>query len=96
MNRSAISSEYLEQKKILHQNPNYSDASSLSFAPIISDFILQTIVQSVSDYGTGKKTYCFDYKEIELTRFNTILLPQHLRSMVSQGLRIKFRKSSIE
>jgi hypothetical protein len=54
MNRSTISSEYLEQQKILHQNPNYGVAS-LSFAPIVADFILQTGVHSVSDYGAGKK-----------------------------------------
>ena len=56
MNRSTISSEYLEQQKILHENPNYGVAS-LSFAPIVADFIRQTGVQSVSDYGAGKKTY---------------------------------------
>jgi hypothetical protein len=54
MNRSTISSEYLQQQKILHQNPNYGVAS-LSFAPIVADFIRQTGVQSVSDYGAGKK-----------------------------------------
>jgi hypothetical protein len=56
MNRSTISSEYLGQQKILHENPNYGVAS-LSFAPIVADFIRQTGVQSVSDYGAGKKTY---------------------------------------
>ena len=54
MNRSTISSEYLAQQKILHQNPDYGVAS-LSFAPIVADFIRQTGVQSVSDYGAGKK-----------------------------------------
>lgn len=54
MNRSTISHEYLEQQKILHENPNYGVAS-LSFAPIVADFIRQTGVQSVSDYGAGKK-----------------------------------------
>lgn len=54
MNKSTISSEYLEQQKILHQNPDYGVAS-LSFAPIVADFIRQTGVQSVSDYGAGKK-----------------------------------------
>jgi hypothetical protein len=54
MKRSTISSEYLEQQKILHQNPNYGVAS-LSFAPIVADFICQTGVHSVSDYGAGKK-----------------------------------------
>ena len=54
MDRSTISSEYLQQQKILHENPNYGVAS-LSFAPIVADFIRQTGVQSVSDYGAGKK-----------------------------------------
>jgi hypothetical protein len=54
MNRSTISSEYLAQQKILHQNPNYGVAS-LSFAPIVADLIRQTGLQSVSDYGAGKK-----------------------------------------
>lgn len=54
MNRPTISNEYLEQQKLLHQNPNYGVAS-LSFAPIVADFVRQTGVRSVSDYGAGKK-----------------------------------------
>ena len=54
MRKSTISDEYLEQQKLLHQNPNYGIAS-LSFAPIVADFIRQTGVRSVSDYGAGKK-----------------------------------------
>lgn len=54
MSMLTISAEYLEQQKLLHQNPNYGVAS-LSFAPIIADFIRQTGVNSVSDYGAGKK-----------------------------------------
>lgn len=54
MNRSTITNEYLEQQKILHENPNYGVAS-LSFAPIVADFIRQTGIKSVSDYGAGKK-----------------------------------------
>ena len=49
-----ISTEYLEQQKILHQNPNYGVAS-LSFAPIVADLIKQIGARSVSDYGAGKK-----------------------------------------
>ena len=85
MNRPTISPEYLEQQKILHQNPNYGVAS-LSFAPIIDDFIRQTGVNSISDYGAGKKTYCLGCKGMVLTRYNIILLTQHLKSMVSQCL----------
>ena len=54
MSRSTISSEYLEQQKILHQNPNYGVAS-LSFAPIVAELICQIGAQSVSDYGAGKQ-----------------------------------------
>lgn len=54
MNKATISNEYLVQQKLLHQNPNYGVAS-LSFAPIVADFIRQSGVRSVSDYGAGKK-----------------------------------------
>lgn len=54
MTKPTISPEYLEQQKLLHKNPNYGVAS-LSFAPIVSDFIRQTGVRTVSDYGAGKK-----------------------------------------
>jgi hypothetical protein len=49
-----ISVEYLEQQKMLHQNPNYGVAS-LSFAPIVADLIRQIGALSISDYGGGKK-----------------------------------------
>ena len=62
MDRPTISPEYLEQQKILHQNPSYGIAS-LSFAPIIADFISQTGVNSISDYGTGKKLVTWIAKE---------------------------------
>jgi len=54
MTRSTISEEYLNQQKVLHQNPNYGVAS-LSFAPIVADLIRQIGLKSVSDYGAGKK-----------------------------------------
>jgi len=38
----------------LHQNPNYGVAS-LSFAPIVAELIRKGNIQSVSDYGAGKK-----------------------------------------
>jgi hypothetical protein len=62
MNRHTISSEYLEQQKILHQNPNYGVAS-LSFVPIVADLMRQTGVKSVSDYGAGKKLTTWIAKE---------------------------------
>lgn len=54
MNKPTISQNYLAEQRLLHQNPNYGVAS-LSFAPIVADFIRQTGVRSVSDYGAGKK-----------------------------------------
>jgi hypothetical protein len=54
MNSATVSDEYLKLQQQLHQNPNYGIAS-LSFAPIVADIIRQTNVQSVSDYGAGKK-----------------------------------------
>ena len=49
-----ISDDYLQQQRILHENPNYGVAS-LSFAPIVADLIRQTGCKSISDYGAGKK-----------------------------------------
>lgn len=54
MKSQTISSDYLKLQQELHQNPDYGVAS-LSFAPIVADLIRQTNVQSVSDYGAGKK-----------------------------------------
>jgi hypothetical protein len=54
MEKSTISTEYLDEQKLLHLNPNYGVAS-LSFAPIVADLIRQTEVRSISDYGAGKK-----------------------------------------
>jgi hypothetical protein len=53
MNKT-ISEAYLQMQSELHQNPNYGVAS-LAFAPIVADVIRQTQVQSISDYGAGKK-----------------------------------------
>jgi hypothetical protein len=61
-----ITSEYLEQQKILHQNPNYGVAS-LSFAPIIADLIKQIGVRSVSDYGAGKKNLLVGLRQNGIT-----------------------------
>lgn len=48
-----ISPEYLEQQKLLHQNPNYGVAS-LQYATLVVDMLDQTRAKSVSDYGAGK------------------------------------------
>jgi hypothetical protein len=62
MTRSKISEEYLNQQKVLHQNPNYGLAS-LSFAPIVTDLIRQIGLKSVSDYGAGKKNLLIGLKD---------------------------------
>lgn len=49
-----ITKEYLEQQRLLHENPNYGVAS-LSFAPIVADIIKQANCKTVSDYGAGKR-----------------------------------------
>ncbi len=49
-----ISKEYLELQKKLHLNPDYGIAS-LSFAPIVSEIIKKANINTVSDYGAGKK-----------------------------------------
>jgi hypothetical protein len=54
MEKSTISTEYLDEQKLLHLNPNYGVAS-LSFAPIVADLVRQTEIRSISDYGAGKK-----------------------------------------
>ncbi len=48
-----ISTEYLEQQKQLHQNPNYGIAS-LHYAPLVVDLAEQSGAKSISDYGAGK------------------------------------------
>ena len=66
MKSQTISSDYLKLQQELHQNPNYGVAS-LSFAPIVADLIRQTNVQSVSDYGAGKKRLLEGLKKAGLT-----------------------------
>jgi hypothetical protein len=62
MEKSTISTEYLDEQKLLHLNPNYGVAS-LSFAPIVADLIRQTEVRSISDYGAGKKNLLVGLKK---------------------------------
>lgn len=49
-----ITEEYRRMQQDLHQNPNYGVAS-LAFAPLVAEIVRQTGVQSISDYGAGKK-----------------------------------------
>lgn len=69
MDKPTISQNYLDEQKLLHQNPNYGVAS-LSFAPIVADFILQTGVRSVSDYGAGKKNLLVGLKNAGISTIN--------------------------
>ena len=49
-----ITEEYRKLQQELHHNPNYGVAS-LQFAPIVADIIKDLNVESLSDYGAGKK-----------------------------------------
>jgi hypothetical protein len=54
MSRHTISEDYLNLQKELHLNPNYGIAS-LEFAPLIAQIAKQTNIETLSDYGAGKK-----------------------------------------
>lgn len=49
-----ISDEYLNMQIDLHKNIHYGVAS-LSFSPIVADFVKSFGIKSISDYGAGKK-----------------------------------------
>ena len=49
-----ITDEYIKLQQELHQNPNYGVASTY-FAPRVSELIKSLNIQSLSDYGAGKK-----------------------------------------
>jgi hypothetical protein len=59
---NTISQSYLTEQRKLHLNPNYGIAS-LSFAPIVADFIGQAGIKSISDYGAGKKNLLVGLKK---------------------------------
>ena len=54
MKNVTISEQYRKIQQELHQNPNYGVASLL-FAPIVAELIKKARIESVSDYGAGKK-----------------------------------------
>ena len=54
MVRNTISEDYLKLQQELHLNPHYGIAS-LEFAPLIAQLAKQANIQSISDYGAGKK-----------------------------------------
>ena len=49
-----ISEEYRKLQQELHENPNYGIAST-HFAPIVSEIIKVFKINSLTDYGAGKK-----------------------------------------
>lgn len=54
MTRNTISEEYLKQQQELHKNPSYGVAS-LEFSLLVAQLVKQANIQSISDYGAGKK-----------------------------------------
>jgi hypothetical protein len=49
-----ISEEYRKLQQELHENPNYGFASTY-FAPIVSEIIEVFKINSLTNYGVGKK-----------------------------------------
>lgn len=49
-----ITEEYRKLQQQLHENPNYGIAST-HFAPIVSEIMRAFKIQSLADYGAGKK-----------------------------------------
>jgi len=48
-----ISEDYRDEMKKLHENPNFGVAS-ISYAPIVSQFVNQMNITEMLDYGAGK------------------------------------------
>ena len=57
-----ISNDYLDMQIELHKNINYGVAS-LSFAPIVANFVRVLGIKSISDYGAGKKNLLVGLKK---------------------------------
>jgi len=66
---STISANYLAQQQELHRNPDYGVAS-LSFAAIVKEVMDHYKVQSLSDYGAGKKNLLRGLSELGVTNFD--------------------------
>ena len=49
-----ISEDYRKLQQELHKNPDYGRAS-LFFSPLVKQFVQEHDIQSISDYGAGKK-----------------------------------------
>jgi hypothetical protein len=52
--RRTITDEYRKLQQALHQNPNYGVASA-HFAPLVAEILKSTGVQTLCDYGAGKR-----------------------------------------
>ena len=76
-----ISAEYLEQQKLLHQNPDYGIAS-LQYAPLVIQLANQSGAKSISDYGAGKCNLNKKMNELGRSDFNTILMIRLFQNMV--------------
>jgi hypothetical protein len=67
-NTMTISAEYRAQQRELHQNAHYGIAS-LSFAPIVKEVIQHFKIQSISDYGAGKRNLLRALTELGVSEF---------------------------
>lgn len=63
------SSKYLEQQRLLHQNPDYGSAS-LSYAPLVLEIVHKIGAKSISDYGAGKCRLKKKFIELGKKNFN--------------------------
>ena len=67
MNKT-ISDDYLKLQKKLHENPNYGVAS-IKFAPNVKTIVEDAKLNSISDYGAGKKNLQKRLMELGLKDF---------------------------
>ena len=65
---SIISKEYLIEQKKLHENPAYGVAS-ISFAPIVAKICRENNIETISDYGAGKKRLLEALKKENVNQF---------------------------
>jgi len=64
-----ISKSYLELQKELHKNPNYGVAS-IKFAPNVKKIIEDAKLNSISDYGAGKKNLQKTLNDLGLNNYD--------------------------
>tara|TARA_B100000886_G_scaffold279795_1_gene203862 strand:+ start:22 stop:552 length:531 start_codon:yes stop_codon:yes gene_type:complete len=63
-----ISEKYLLEQKELHKNPDYGVAS-LTFAPIVAKICKENKINSICDYGAGKKRLLDALKKENINTF---------------------------